>query len=191
MELKICGLKTLWDIECVNRAEVNYAGFVFAQSRQQIDKETARNLKAALNPKIKAVGVFINEPQEFIKELVLGGIIDLVQFHGNSEYIMPCQTIKAFRMKEAGDIKQTTCDFVLFDAFKDGERGSTGKTFDWKLIEGYNSKPFFLAGGINITNIKKAVQLNPYCIDLSTGAEENGRKSFEKIMAIKEVVKNV
>ena len=53
------------------------------------------------------------------------------------------------------------------------------------LIEGYNEKPFFLAGGINITNIKEAMKLNPYCIDISSGVEENGEKSLEKI---KEVV---
>lgn len=184
MKLKICGLKTLKDIDYVNRAGADYAGFVFTPHRQQISVETAKKLKAALDPGIKSVGVFIDEPYEFIKSVLEEGIIDLVQFHGNAEYKMPCQTIKAFRMRTAGDIKPTNCDFVLFDKFKKGERGSTGGMFDWRLIKGYNAKPFFLAGGIDIKNIKKAIGLNPYCIDISSGVEENGEKSLKKIMEV-------
>jgi phosphoribosylanthranilate isomerase len=56
--------------------------------------------------------------------------------------------------------------------------------FNWRLIEGYCEKPFFLAGGINISNIRKAMALNPYCIDISSGVEENGAKSLNKIMEV-------
>ena len=185
MKLKICGLKTLHDIDCVNRAGVDYAGFVFTPHRQQISVETARRLKSALDPKIKSVGVFIGESCAFIRSIVDEGIIDLVQFHGDREYPMPCQTIKAFRMQTRDDIKPTSCDFVLFDAFSRGTRGSTGGMFNWRLIDGYREKPFFLAGGINISNIKQAMALNPYCIDISSGAElSGGEKSLEKVMEV-------
>ena len=184
MKLKICGLKTLNDIDCVNRAEVDYAGFVFTPHRQQINAETARMLKNALNPGIKSVGVFIGEPYDYVRSIVSEGIIDMVQFHGGFEYEMICPTIKAFRMRTAADIKRTNCDFVLFDTFKKGTRGSTGGMFDWRLVEGYREKPFFLAGGIDITNIKKAMEMSPYCIDISSGVEENGEKSLGKIMEV-------
>ena len=184
MKLKICGLKTLHDIDCVNRAGVDYAGFVFTPHRQQISVETAKMLKGALHPAIKSVGVFIDEPYELIKAIVDAGIIDLVQFHGTREYAMPCPTVKAFRMRAREDIKPTHCDFVLFDSFRKGTRGSTGGMFNWRLIENYNEKPFFLAGGIDISNIKKAMELNPYCIDISSGVEENGEKSLKKIMEV-------
>jgi len=184
MKLKICGLKTLQDIDYVNKAEVDYAGFVFTPHRQQISVETARILKNALNPQIKAVGVFIGERYQFIKDIVDAGIIDLVQFHGNCEYEMPCQTIKGFRIRTQADIKPTSCDFVLFDSFKRGTKGSTGGMFNWRFIEGYSSKPFFLAGGIDTTNIKVAMGMSPYCIDISSGVEENGKKSLKKIMEV-------
>jgi len=179
MKLKICGLKTLHDVECVNKAEVDYAGFVFASHRQQISVKTARTLKSALNPRIKAVGVFVDEPYDFIKSIVDEGIIDLVQYHGDSEYKVPCPAIKAFRMRTLADIKPTGCEFVLFDSFRRGTRGSTGGMFNWRLIEGYCEKPFFLAGGIDISNIRRAMELNPYCIDISSGVEENGEKSLK------------
>ncbi|MDR3000136.1 MAG: phosphoribosylanthranilate isomerase [Fibromonadaceae bacterium] len=185
MKLKICGLMTLQDVDYVNQANTDYAGFVFAKSRVQIDFENAKLLKAALNPKIKAVGVFVDESYDFIKKCVDEKIVDVVQFHGDFEYEMPCETIRAFRMRSAKDIKPTKCDFVLFDAFKEGEAGSTGGMFDWNIIREYdNKKPFFLAGGINILNIKEAIKQNPYCIDISSGAEENGKKSLKKIMEI-------
>ena len=190
MKLKICGLRTLQDIDFVNRAEVDYAGFVFTPHRQQLDIETARALKSALNPQIKSVGVFVNESDEFIKEIVDEGIIDMVQFHGDCEYEMPCQTIRAFRMRSEKDIKPTDCDFVLFDAFQKGVRGSTGGMFDWQLIKNYHEKPFFLAGGINISNIKRAMKFNPFCIDISSGVEENGEKSLKKIIEIAYECKN-
>jgi len=184
MKLKICGLKTLQDIDCVNKAEVDYAGFVFTPHRQQISVETARTLKAALNPGIKAVGVFTDEPFDYIKSIVDEGVIDLVQFHGDREYELPCLTIKAFRMRTIEDIKPTSCDFALFDSFQKGTRGSTGGMFNWRLIQNYNGKPFFLAGGIDITNIKKAMALNPYGIDISSGVEVNGEKSLRKLMEV-------
>jgi len=184
MKLKICGLKTLHDIDCVNQANVDYAGFVFTPARQKISVETARTLKKALRPDIQSVGVFIDEPFEFIKSIVDEGIIDLVQFHGSAEYKMPCKTIKAFKIRTKDDILPTNCDFVLFDKFKKGIPGSTGGMFNWRLIKDYSQKPFFLAGGIDISNIKEAIKYNPYCIDISSGVEENGKKSLEKILEV-------
>jgi phosphoribosylanthranilate isomerase len=184
MKLKICGLMTPRDVDAVNEAKIDYAGFVLTPHRQQISVQTARELKKELDPAIKAVGVFISESYEFIKELVDEKIIDLVQFHGDAVYEMPCQTIQAFRMRTAEDIRPTNCDFVLFDSFQRGTRGSTGGMFNWRLIEGYHEKPFFLAGGINAANIRQAMAQQPYCIDISSGVEENGIKSRKKIMEV-------
>ena len=184
MKLKICGLRSLRDVEYINQAEVDFAGFVFTPHRQQVSIETAKSLKASLNPKIKAVGVFVDESRDFIKSIVDEGIIDIVQFHGSSEYSMPCQTIKAYRMQSMASITPTQCDYVLFDSYRDGTMGSTGGLFDWRLIDGYKEKPFFLAGGINITNINAAMELNPFCIDISSGVEVNGEKSLNKILEV-------
>jgi phosphoribosylanthranilate isomerase len=197
MKLKICGLMSVEDVECVNRAGVDYAGFVFTPHRQQISVEVARVLKASLNPEIKAVGVFVNEPFEVVQALVAEGVIDVVQFHGDVEYALPCPTIRAFRMRSESDIRPTNCDFVLFDSFGGGggSVGSTGKTFDWRLTDSYRAsppdsrRPFFLAGGIDASNIRAAMSLNPYCIDISSGVEEGGKKSAAKVTEIANIVK--
>ena len=185
---------TLHDVDAINsvgvvlpNCGVDYAGFVFTPHRQQISIETAIKLKRELSPDIKTVGVFIDETYDEIKRVVDSGAIDIVQFHGAGEYRMDIPAIKAFRMRTADDIKPTDCEYVLFDSYSSGTVGSTGNAFDWRLIDEYRKraeKPFFLAGGINITNIKEAVRLNPYGIDISGGVESNGAKSSDKIKEI-------
>jgi phosphoribosylanthranilate isomerase len=189
MKLKICGLMTLQDVQAVNKCDVDYAGFVFAAHRQQIDIETAKTLKNAMNPAVKTVGVFVNEPLDYIQAVADSGVIDVVQFHGECEYPLKIPAVKAFRIQSQADIKQTECDYVLFDAYSKADAGATGESFDWEIVRNYSGKPFFLAGGINITNIHDAMKFNPYCIDVSSGVEINGIKCYNKIKELSLCIK--
>ncbi|MDR2047357.1 MAG: phosphoribosylanthranilate isomerase [Clostridiales bacterium] len=80
-------------------------------------------------------------------------------------------------------VKRGKADFLLIDSGK----GGTGKTFDWRKIRGIEP-PFFLAGGINLSNIDAALRLNPYAVDISGGAETDGEKDGEKIRLLTERV---
>lgn len=183
MLIKICGLKRLEDIEYANILKPDFIGFVFASSKRKIDIDLAIKLRNKLNKDIKVVGVFRNDDIELIKEVVKNNIIDLIQLHGNEDdsYILKIKEftnlpiIKAYR-----DSKYS--DYSLFDNDDPGK----GIVFDWNSIN--TKKPFFLAGGININNIDAALKINPYCIDVSSGVEENGFKNFDKM---KELIKKV
>ena len=83
--VKICGLSRIEDVEAVNCALPDYVGFVFAPSRRKIDVRTAAGLKEKLDPRIKAVGVFVNEDISVITEMVNNGIVDLIQLHGDED----------------------------------------------------------------------------------------------------------
>lgn len=83
--LKICGLSRPCDIEWVNDAGVDFAGFVFARSRRQVSPEQAKQLHSMLKKEIPAVGVFVNETIETIVGLVEDGVIDWVQLHGQED----------------------------------------------------------------------------------------------------------
>ena len=51
-------------------------------------------------------------------------------------------------------------------------------------------KEFFLAGGLDSSNISRAIsEFNPYAVDLSSSLETNGFKDENKIKEIMEVVK--
>ena len=81
-KVKICGLKTLDDVDKVNKYLPEYAGFVFANTKRFVTDEQALMMKQALATEIKAVGVFVNEPIEHVAELCRRGIRDVAQRHG-------------------------------------------------------------------------------------------------------------
>jgi phosphoribosylanthranilate isomerase len=83
--IKICGLRRLEDIQYANRCLPDYIGFVFAPSRRQISPDAAAELKAALDPRIQAAGVFVNQEIALIASLCRRGIIDLIQLHGDED----------------------------------------------------------------------------------------------------------
>ena len=188
-KIKLCGLTRECDIECANKLKPDYIGFVFAQkSHRNVSKDTARKLKNLLDDRIKAVGVFVNEPVENILNLLKDGIIDIAQLHGveDETYISSLRKltdrtiIKAFRIdSEADVIKAQNCsaDYVLLDS----GTGGTGTTFDWQLVSQIN-RPYFLAGGLNCDNIVDALTMcKPYAVDVSSGIETNGYKDENKM----------
>ncbi len=197
MKIKICGLFRNQDIEFANIAKPDYIGFVFAEkSRRRVDFEKAYELRKNLDKNIKAVGVFVNQDKKFISELVSNKIIDVVQLHGNedNDYISGLRKIsedvpiiKAVSVKTSEDIilsEKYISDFILLD----NGNGGTGESFDWNFIE--KNKRIFLAGGINTENIAQAVKLNPYCIDVSSGAETDGLKDKNKMIQLVGAVRN-
>ena len=68
-KIKICGLSRPADIEIVNQFLPDYIGFIFAKSRRLVSAETAKELKKLLDPRIQAVGVFVNEDIDTIIRL--------------------------------------------------------------------------------------------------------------------------
>lgn len=78
-------------------------------------------------------------------------------------------------------------NILLFDS----ERGGSGNSFDLSLIPKNIRKPFFVAGGLNINNVKKTLDLSrPFGVDVSSGVESNGRKDAEKIREFIKTVRN-
>ena len=188
-KVKICGLSRLEDIDIVNSALPDYIGFVFAPSRRRIDEITANTLKQRLDPRIKAVGVFVNQDIETIANLHNLGIIDLIQLHGDEDmnYITKlkkscrCHIIKAVGIKDTLPLYPGNADYLLFDTLSK-HRGGTGKTFDWRLLNDFSGPPFFLAGGLITRNVLEAVKnIAPYCVDVSSGVEANGTKDADMI----------
>lgn len=113
VKVKICGLKRAQDIECVNRLLPDYIGFVFAKTKREVTEQQAAQLKAMLNPQIKAVGVFVNAEIDKIIRLAKSRTIDIIQLHGDEDAAycerLRLQTelpiIKAVRVKDAGSFK--------------------------------------------------------------------------------------
>lgn len=201
-KVKICGLTRAEDIIAANSACPDYVGFIFAKSRRQIDFDTAVQLKSGLRKEIKAVGVFVNEAVEKIASLVRENVIDVIQLHGyeDAAYIerlravIHAPIIKAVRVQSSEQIQyfgHMPCDYLLLDTYVKGERGGSGKCFDWNMIPKLQI-PYFLAGGLNLQNVHDAVKLlHPYCADVSSGVEVDGVKDSAKMIEFVKQVRSV
>lgn len=195
-KIKFCGLSRPCDIEAANTIKPAYIGFVFAQkSKRCVTAEKAAELKHLLAPDIKAAGVFVNEKPEIVAGLLNNGVIDMAQLHGGEDkmYIeqLRCFTdkplIQAFRIETAEDIAfagQSSADYVLLDS-----GAGTGTRFDWDLIQNIK-RPYFLAGGLEPGNVRKAIRaLHPFAVDVSSGIETDGLKDNTKMAAFAAAVR--
>jgi len=79
-------------------------------------------------------------------------------------------------------------DAFITDTFDPdtGAEGATGKTHDWnvsKKLVRLSPKPVIIAGGLNHTNVRRAIlEINPAGVDAHTGVEgKDGRKDFNLI----------
>lgn len=194
--IKICGLFREADLEAVNEARPDYIGFVFASSRRQVTVGQARSFSRMLATGITAVGVFVNPEPEQVISLCREGVIQAIQLHGQETEALirqikqksGCPVIKAIRMDNRPDLsvwQNSDADFLLLD----NGSGGTGQAFDWSLMPRIE-KPCFLAGGIDAENLLSALQHQPYGIDISSGAETDGRKDRIKILQLVSLVRS-
>ena len=85
-KVKLCGLSRPCDIEAVNELQPEYIGFVFwKKSKRCITPELAMELRSMLDPKITAVGVFLDEELPVVIDYLKRGIIDVAQLHGSED----------------------------------------------------------------------------------------------------------
>jgi phosphoribosylanthranilate isomerase len=195
-KIKLCGLTRPQDIAAANALLPDYIGFVFAEkSRRYLSPEQAAQYKQQLDPRITAVGVFVDEPPINIAQLLESGVIDAAQLHGHEDeaYITTLRNltrkplIQAFRIRTEADIQlamASTADEILLD----GGSGN-GFRFNWDLLSAA-TRSYFLAGGLSPENIAEAIRkLRPYAVDVSSGIETEGKKDADKMFKFCEAVR--
>lgn len=195
MKIKICGLFREIDIDFVNEAKPDFAGFVlnFPKSHRNISLDKAALLKKRLSAEIRSVGVFVDAPIDYIEEAAQRKIIDIVQLHGseNADYIAELKKrvslpiIRAVKV-DGSEIEPLGADFLLLDSGK-----GTGKQFDHALISPEKIPvPFFIAGGITPEKIPDLARFKPFGADISGGVETDKIKDREKILAAVKAARN-
>ena len=149
---------------------------------------------------IKTVGVFVNETLDNLVTIAKEAYLDAVQLHGDEDEAfiqalkekIDVEVWKAVQIRSAADAEawiDSSADMLLFDAYHKDERGGTGEVFDWSCLDEFE-RPFMLAGGIDSTNVARAIcTVRPYGIDISSGIETDGVKDDEKIKAFTNIVR--
>ena len=210
-KVKMCGISKVETIPAVVEAKPDYMGLVFAPSKRQVTVEQAEILVEELHKQcinhydtkvVKTVGVFVNETLDNLVRIADTANLDAVQLHGDEDeaFIQSLkertnvEVWKAIQIRSAADVEKwidSSADMLLFDAYHKDERGGTGEVFDWSSLDTFE-RPFMLAGGIDSTNVARAIRtVRPYGIDISSGIETNGVKDDEKITAFTKIVKSI
>ena len=215
-KVKMCGISKVETIPAVVEAKPDYMGLVFAPSKRQVTVDQAKTLVEELhkqytkrynngaeqsnNDEIKTVGVFVNETLDNLVSIATEANLDVVQLHGDEDeaFIQSLkertnvEVWKAVQIRSAADAEawiDSRADMLLFDAYHKDERGGTGEVFDWSCLDEFE-RPFMLAGGIDSTNVARAIRtVRPYGIDISSGIETDGVKDDEKIKAFTNIVR--
>lgn len=217
-KVKMCGISKVDTIPAVVEAKPDYMGLVFAPSKRQVTVDEAKILVEELhkqyamkynsaveqsgNDEIKTVGVFVNETLDNLVTIAKEVNLDAVQLHGDEDEAFiqalkektDVEVWKAVQICSAADAEawiDSSADMLLFDAYHKDERGGTGEVFDWSCLEEFE-RPFMLAGGIDSTNVARAIRtVRPYGIDISSGIETDGVKDDEKIKAFTNIVRTI
>lgn len=190
-KVKVCGIRTIDEINIVNNLPIDFVGFVFAPSKRQIYLQEFHILRNSLRRDIKTVGVFVNERAYKINSILKKYKIDIAQLHGE-ETNFECSKIQAPVWKSIPVESRSSIDSLsnytkvngfLLDTFSPSTKGGTGKTFNWNLVTDLSSSHFIiLAGGLNEENILSEIQtVKPNVVDVSSGVERNGKKDKELI----------
>lgn len=189
--VKLCGLSRREDIEAGRPA--TFAGFVFVpESPRQIAVEQVPPLaELARRFGVLPVGVFRDAPPGVVADISRRLGLHAVQLHGleDADYVralrreLPdgCEIWTAMSVGHE-PLVERGADRLLFD----NERGCSGRTFDWSLIEGHRDLArAIVAGGIGPNNARAAQRLGAYAIDVGSALDERpGRKSADKIAAL-------
>ena len=217
-KVKLCGISKVETIPAVLEARPDYMGLVFAPSKRQVTVDLAKILVEELhrgyakkygsdtehdkNDTIKTVGVFVNETVDNLVTIANETNLDAVQLHGDEDeaFIQSLkertnvEVWKAVQIRSAADAEvwiDSSADMLLFDAYHKDERGGMGEVFDWSCLDEFE-RPFMLAGGIDSTNVARAIRtVRPYGIDISSGIETEGVKDDEKIKAFTNIVRTI
>lgn len=199
--VKICGITNLGDALAAVEAGADALGFVFyAPSKRYVTPEQAGEIIRKLPPFVTTVGLFVNADVDFVESVLATAQLDLLQFHGD-ESNADCVRfgrpfIKALRVKPDLDLMQAFSAYpdargILLDAYRPGVPGGTGEVFDWDLIPDEIAGAITLAGGLDATNVARAVAaVGPYAVDVSGGVEAApGQKDGAKVSAFVEAAK--
>jgi len=179
-----------------------YKQNVVGNNSEAEQTESVTSLDTASSETIKTVGVFVNETVENLLKIAEEVKLDVIQLHGDEDesfiQILKEQSNvevwKAVQVRSAADAEKwidSSADMLLFDAYHKDERGGTGEVFDWSSLDEFE-RPFMLAGGIDSTNVARAIRtVRPYGIDISSGIETNGVKDDEKMKAFTNIVRTI
>jgi len=201
--VKICGITRLEDAEAAVAAGARALGFVFwPESPRFVDPHRARAIVKALPPFVTTVGVFVNQPVEYVNGVASLACLSAVQLHGDETIedaarmmrpVMKAIGVTTATVEHAADAWPARVTMLL-DVHDPRRRGGTGRTIDWTVAAALAARRrTMLSGGLTPDNVAEAVaRVRPFGIDISSGVERSpGVKDHARMRALFEVVHDI
>ena len=201
--VKICGLKTLADMDAVAAAGAAFAGLnFFPKSPRYVTLDQARLLALAAPPGLAKVALTVDADDATLDAITEDMPLDMLQLHGRespdrvaqirARYGLP--VMKVVGVADEGDLAalfdySTIADQIMIDAKPPKGAvlpGGNGVAFDWRLVAGRRwLRPWMLAGGLTPDNVAEAIRLTgARQVDVSSGVESApGVKDAARIAA--------
>lgn len=199
MLVKICGITRGDDAGLAVSAGAQAVGFIFwPNSPRFIDPYRAKAIVRTLPPFVTPVGVFVNQPVEYVNAVAALVGLGVVQLHGDEDpayaRLMKRPVLKAVSLAGDAAARWPRSVMLLVDTHDPVRRGGTGAVSDWSLAATLAAeRPIVLAGGLTAANVAAAVTtVRPFGIDVSSGVErapgvkDPGRLAalFERVRAV-------
>jgi len=200
--VKICGVTRVEDARAAVDGGARAIGFVFwPDSPRFIDPFNARAIRATLPPFVTAVGVFVNQPAEYVNGVASLVRLGALQLHGDETPAfasrLSAPVLKALPLATLTDATLAAWPdsaAVLLDVHDPVRRGGTGRTIDWDAAAAVAARRrIVLAGGLAPDNVADAVsRVRPFGIDVSSGVEVSpGIKDHRRVRALFEALHGI
>ncbi len=199
--MKVCGLTRVDEALACVEAGADWIGLNFhPASHRRIAPALAAEIVAALPPRARVAGLFVNVPVSEI--LAIAGEVGLsaIQLHGTEpasdiDRLAPLDVIRAFRIGSEAAITAMGAHLagatrppfaVLVDADVAGFAGGTGHSIADDLLGRLPPlHHLILAGGLTPENVAgRTARVGPWMVDVASGVESSpGRKDPAKVRA--------
>jgi phosphoribosylanthranilate isomerase len=212
--VKICGIQTVEAALMAAEAGADLFGLVFVPGRRRrIEPALAKEMVLAMpqhdTPTPKAVGLFADQPVEYVNETARQCGLHMAQLCGDEglDYIskISVPVIKVLHVKgnspegfkslaqKIGELRARG-HWIILDKYVKGLQGGSGLAFDWDVARQLSQQghQFILAGGLTPNNVAQAIRIaRPWGVDVSSGVETDGKKDHAKIREFITQVKQV
>jgi len=194
MLVKICGITRTEDAVTAAEAGADCIGLNFwVGSNRALGIPQARAIAAAVPPRVRRVGVFVNADAETIRRTAAEVPLDAVQLHGDETPAFAAELAdldvwKAIGLKDEADLQRLDSygRFRLLVDTPSARYGGSGRLGNWQLAQQAAARfPIILAGGLNPTNVAAAIAaVRPAGVDVASGVEwRRGVKDAAQVRA--------
>jgi phosphoribosylanthranilate isomerase len=205
--IQIAGIMDKEEALMLMNEGTDYLGFPLRLPVNKVDtteEEAAEIIKTIHTPHRAVLITYLDKADEIIEFCDFLNV-KIVQLHGkiSREELVKTKTLRpdievikslVVAQNNYGILEEMVntlspwIDAYITDTFDPvtGAEGATGKTHDWsisrKIVE-ISPRPVIIAGGLNPSNVKKAIlEIRPAGVDVHTGIEaDDGRKDIDMV----------